>query len=487
LLGFRQVLQAGKAYEKNHPHRFEQQLESGRADDVCALVYTAGTGGTPLKAAVHTHRTLRASAEAVLQSDPWFPRDHLVPYLPPSWITEQWFNIGCHLLSACTLNFAEAPETQQRDMRETGPSIVIYNARVWERQAAQFQSSLDSAEHLPGLVRRLCLPLGNRLADLRSRGQQPGPFLKLGYALADRIFFRPIKKRMGLARARVCYATGALLSPEAFRFYETLAIPLKSLYGSTEGGILAVTRGRESGLETGVLLQPGVAVQLSAHGELLFRQPGVFVGYYQDPQQTAAVLEAGWLHSGDYFRPGPAGDPVLIDRLSDRVALTGGEVLAPQMIEARLRFSPYIREAWVFPDPQGSTVSAVVVINYEQVSRWAGKRRVPYTALADLSQRPEVIALVQQEVRRINTNLPSGVRISRYINLHREFDPNAGELTRTGALRRSRLAVRYRELVEALNGDQTELAWEEQVQHRDGRTGTARTALHIQSLEMADL
>jgi long-chain acyl-CoA synthetase len=219
---------------------------------------------------------MRASVDCALRLDPWFPQDNVVPYLPPAWITEQWFNIGCHLRSACTLNFAEAPETQQRDIRETGPSIVIYGARLWESQAAQVQARMFSADPLQRLAQRLCLPLGYKLADGKSRKQTPGLLLRLGYAVADRIFFKPIKKSLGLSRVRIGYSTGAFLSPEVCRFYQALHIPLKSLYGSTEGGLLTGARNDDLRLDTVGPAHPEAEVKVTDQGELLYRQPGIF-------------------------------------------------------------------------------------------------------------------------------------------------------------------------------------------------------------------
>jgi long-chain acyl-CoA synthetase len=486
LLGYRELLQGGKNFEKEHPGLFERNVESGREDDICALVYTAGTTGRAPKGALHTYRTMRASVDLALHLDPWFPQDTVVPYLPPAWIREQWFGIGCHLLSACTLNFAEAPETQQRDIRETGPSIVIYGARLWESQATRIQARMLSADPIQKLTQRLFLPLGHKLADLKSRKQTPGLLLKLGYALADWTFFRPIKKSLGLSGARICYSTGAFLSPGVGRFYQALQIPLKSLYGSTEGGLLTGARSDDLRFDTVGPTHPGAEVKITDAGELLYRQPGIFVGYHKDPLQTAEVLKDGWFHSGDSVILSADGHLVFIDRLRELVELAGGGTLAPQMIEARLRFSPFIRDVWVLAGPDRSYVTAVIIINYNQVSKWAGKRRMAFTALADLSQRPEIVALIRGEINRINEELPPGVRIKKYINLHRELDPNEGEITRTGTLRRSRLETRHQGLIEALYSGQTEVVIEVPILHRDGRMGTDRTTLNIQSIEGAE-
>ena len=160
LVGYREALKLGETYEAEHPGRFEQNVETGQADDICAIIYTAGTTGAAPKGAVHTYRTLRAGADDLLQLDPWHEDDNVVPYLPPVWINEQWIGIGCHLLSAGILNFAEAPETQQRDSRETGPSIVFYGARLWESQAAMVQARILGADAFKRFAFRLLMPVG---------------------------------------------------------------------------------------------------------------------------------------------------------------------------------------------------------------------------------------------------------------------------------------------------------------------------------------
>ena len=241
LIGYKQVLEKGDQYEAEHPGLFEKNVETGKADEICALVYTSGTCGSAPKGVVHTYRSMRAGADHYLALDPWGEDDNVIPSLPPAWMPEQWFNIGCHLLSACTLNFAESPETQQRDIKETNPSIVFYGARLWESQAAMVQARMLEADTLQKWAYRLLMPIGYRMADLRFQKKKPGLGLKTLHWLADRILFRSLKKSLGLSKARICYSTGAFLSPEALRFFHALNIPLKNLYYSTEGGPLTGT------------------------------------------------------------------------------------------------------------------------------------------------------------------------------------------------------------------------------------------------------
>jgi long-chain acyl-CoA synthetase len=479
LMGYREVLRQGRKYEEQHPELFEQNVETGKADDVCAIVYTSGTTGAAPKGAVHTYRTMRAGADYHLHLDPWYEYDNVLPYLPPAWMTEQWFGIGCHLLSASILNFAEEPETQQRDMRETEPSIVFYGARLWESQAAMVQARILGADGIKRFAFRVLMPIGYKMADLKYRKEKPSFFLKILYALADFFLFKPFRKSLGLSNARICYTTGALLSPDAFRFYHALNLPLKSLYGTTEGGALTGAKNNDISLETIGPAHDGTEVRITDKGEIIYRQPGIFLGYYKDLEKTAEVLRDGWFYSGDCGFIKEDGHIVFVDRVKDLIALDSGDKLAPQFIESRLRFSPYIKDAWVVGGKQRPYASVIIIINYNTVGRWAGQRRVAYSTFAELSQKPEVQELVRQSIDRINSTLPPGSRVRKYINLHKEFDPDEGEVTRTRKLRRTFLSERYQELIDAIYADKTEVLIEAQVRHQDGRMGTTKTTLTL--------
>jgi long-chain acyl-CoA synthetase len=485
-MGYREVLELGKRYEKEHSRLFGQNIETGKADDVCALVYTSGTTGAVPKGAVHTYRTMRAGADYLLRLDPWYENDNIVPYLPPAWMTEQWLGVGCHLLSASILNFAEAPETQQQDIREIGPSIVLYGARLWESQAGRVQARILGADVIKRFTFRLLMPVGYKMADLKYRKQKPNLLLKILYALADLALFRPVRDSLGLTNARICYTTGAMLCPNAFRFYHALNLPLKSLYWSTEGGVLAGTKNDDIRLEALGPVRKETEVRITGSGEIIYRLPGTFVGYYKDPDKTAKMLKDGWFYSGDNGLITKDGHLVLLDRRNDLVELACGDKLAPQSIESWLRFSPYIKDAWVLAGPDRAYASAIIIIDYTSVGRWAGERRLAYTTFAELSQNPEVYKLVKQEIKIINQVLPPGVRLKKYINLHKEFDPDEGELTRNMKLRRAFLEERYRGLIKAIYSDKTEVPVEAQVRYRDGRVGTIKTTISIKSVEGAN-
>jgi long-chain acyl-CoA synthetase len=470
LIGWREALERGRALENTHPGRFEQNVEAGRADDPCAIVYTAGTTGDAPKGAVHTHRSLRAGADHLLAQAPWTPEDNLVPYLPPVWILEKWMNLGCHLLSGATLNLAEAPETHWRDSRETGPSIVYNRARIWESLASGVQARVLAADPLKRWAYRRLMPIGFSAAESRSGGRPPGALGKMAYALADRLLFRSIKRSLGLMNARICYSAAGALSPEALKFYHALNTPLKSLYATTEGGLLAGGGPQDIHPETFGSVRADAEVRIAAGGEIVSRQPGTFLGYWNNAGKTAEVLEAGWFRSGDGGRLDADGRLVFLDRLEDLIALPGGKRMCPQGIEARLRSSPYIRDAWVLYSRAAAGPAAAVVIDPAAVGRFAGQRQVAFASFSELAQAPEVYELIREAIERVNRGLPEEARVRRFVNLHQEFDPEESEVTRTRHLRRAFLRKNYRSLVEAIDADADQV--EVPVRNRPAAAGT---------------
>jgi long-chain acyl-CoA synthetase len=301
------------------------------------------------------------------------------------------------------------------------------------------------------------------------------------YALGDLLLFRAIRDSLGLVNARVCYTAGATISQEVIRFYHALKIPLKSLYGSTEGGALTGANNDDIHPDTVGKLNPGVELKNTQVGEIISRSPGTFLGYYNNPTATSEVLKDGWFYSGDSGYLTADGHLVFIDRMKDIVQLTCGENLAPQNIDSQLKFSPYIKDAWVLAGPNKEYVSAIIIIDHENVGPWADHRKVTYTTYGDLTQKPEVYELVDQEITRVNRSVSECCRIKKFVNLHKEFDPDEAELTRNRKIRRAFLEERYSGLIAAVYGNQDEVTITTQVKYRGGRTGTMKTNNKIKS------
>ena len=482
-IGYRQLLELGRDYEKDNPGIFEEKVASGNTDDICSVVYTSGTTCEVPRGVMHSFRTIRYGSEYFLNLDPWYEKDNMVSYLPPAWIFEQWFGLGCHLLSGSIMNFPEETDTQQQDIREIGPTMIFYSPRLWERLAGGIQSRIQGADFLKKFTYRLFMPIGYKMADYKFKNRKPGLFWRLLDALGNLLLFRPVRDRLGLVNARICYSTGSMLSPDVIRFFHAIKVPLKNLYGSAEGGMIAGASNDDIHPDTVGTLGPGVEMMITEAGEIVTKQPGTFLGYYNDPATTMEVLKDGWFHSGDsgYFTTDK--HLVFVDRLNDIVELTCGDKLAPQDIESRLKFSPYTKDAWIIAGPRREYPAAIIIINHENVGRWADRRKVTYTTLTDLSQKPEVYELVGQEIARVNQQLPPACRIQKFVNLHKEFDPDEAELTRNRKLRRSFLEERYCGLIEAIYTGKTAAPVETQIKYRDGRTGTIKTVVKIQSVD----
>jgi long-chain acyl-CoA synthetase len=296
------------------------------------------------------------------------------------------------------------------------------------------------------------------------------------------LLFGPLRDQRGFGRGRYAYTGGAPLAPEIVLFYRGLGINVKQIYGQTEN--CAFCCGQPEGavkLGTVGVPFPGVEIRLTDEGEIVSRGPTVFAGYYKNPEATAAVLRDGWLYSGDAGFFDQDGQLVVVDRLKDVTRLTDGTTLAPQFIENKLKFSPYVKEA-VVVGPDRPFVATLVNIDMETVGKWAERRRITYTTYADLAQKPDVYDLIQREVERVNRDLPEPLRIRKYLLLHKELDPDDEEITRTRKLRRGVIARKYGTLIEALYEDVSLVAVTAEVTYQDGRKAVTETKLAIREL-----
>jgi long-chain acyl-CoA synthetase len=283
------------------------------------------------------------------------------------------------------------------------------------------------------------------------------------------------------------YTGGAALGPDIFRFFHALGVNLKQIYGQTEvSGISVLHADGDIKFQTVGLPVPETAVRIAENGEILTRSPAVFIGYYKNPEATAETLEDGWLHSGDAGYFDADGHLIVIDRAKDVMTLADGTRFSPQFIENKLKFSPYVREAVVFGG-DWPFVTAMITIDFGNAGKWAERQQMPYTTFTDLSQKPEVYALVREHVARMNEDLPEAARIRRFLLLHKELDADDAELTRTRKVRRGFIAERYKLLVDALYGGAESVAVETVITYQDGRTATTRTELKIETLVGAGL
>jgi long-chain acyl-CoA synthetase len=445
---FVDVEAAGRRYGEHRAGWLNQQIELGRPDDVAVICTTSGTTARP-KLAQLSHDNLLSVAGQLALVDPLRRGDRYVSFLPLAWIGEQMLAVACGLSAALALYFPEGPATARSDLREVGPQVMFNPPRVWASMLSDVQGRVDDAGWLKRVVFGWAYNVGDRVAERRTSGRRVAGPLRAIHRVADAVGLRPVRDRLGLTRLRLGYTTGAALPPEVFRFYQAIGVNLKQVYGQTETcGIAVLHRDDDVRHATVGIPLPGTALRLADDGEILLRPSSVFRGYLHDHAGTRRAVDSdGWLHTGDvgYLYDGHL---VLIDRRADVLRLAGGRFSAA-IVENTLTSSRYFEEAVSFPGAAG--VTAIVSIDPATVGAWAQRERLAFTTYADLAAKPEVAALAADEVRTANQDLPEPVRVRRFVLLHKQLDPDDGEITRTGNVRRAAIAARYTAIVEALD------------------------------------
>ncbi|RJR30946.1 MAG: long-chain fatty acid--CoA ligase [Desulfobacteraceae bacterium] len=477
LMSYTKAVALGKEYERNNPGYFEECIDAGKADDAAVFLYTSGTSGLP-KGAMLTFDNLISGVKAMMKLERWTEDSKSFSFLPFAWLPEQVLSIAGQLLSGGSVNFPEEPETVSADIREIGPTQLFYGSRLWEGLTSMMQARITESTFLKRLTYKALLPVGYRWIDMKTRGDEPNLLWKLAHAFADWILFRPIRDDMGLSHLNFAWSSGASLGPESYRLLQAIGIPIKNHYASTEACAVC-NSGRELRPETVGRPVPGIEVKISEEGEILVKGRVVFGGYYKNSEATSKAIRNGWFHTGDAGFINDEGHLIFLDRLADLTELSNGEKVAPQYIESRLRFSPYIADAIVLADRDKAYVSAILTISFDMVGRWAEMNRVNYTTFTDLSQKEEVYNLILNEVERVNTSVPETSRIKRFLLLHKELDADESELTRTRKLKRDVIKERYGELIQGIYGDRDKISVEAQIKYRDGRTGVVKTDVRV--------
>jgi long-chain acyl-CoA synthetase len=481
LMSFSQLMELGKEYEKTHPGLFEKNVEAGKGDDPAFIYYTSGTTGLP-KGAVLTHRALITTAKGFVSRYPMNEKDNLISNFPAAWVGDSYFATIPHLLTGARLNFPEEPETIAEDTREIGPNFVIYGPRQWEGLVSEIQVKMLDAGWLKKLAYKIFMPVGHKIADIKFAGQTPNFFWKALHFIAYWALFRPLKDRLGLSRVRFAVTGSSVLSLDTFRLIHAIGVELRQAYASTEAGLISSHAKGEIKFESLGRPALGTTVRITKDGELLVTSDCMFTGYLKNPEKTRSTLIDGWCHTGDAVNLNDQGHIIFMDRLEHMGILKSGAKYAPQYIEGRLRFSPYIKDAMVIGGKDKDYVSAILNIDFAMVGKWAERNRITYTTFVDLSQKTQVADLVRKDLERVNGYLPEPSRVQKFVLLHKEFDPDEAELTRTRKLRREFMEQRYKELIEALYGGKDKVDVQAPVTYRDGRKGVVTTSIQVRTM-----
>lgn len=456
LMSWEAFLALGAEHRAAHPGALEARTDAVRSDDLATLVYTSGTTGPP-KGAMLT----MGNIEFVLQTleddgafidPPAGEKDQVVSYLPLCHVAERvfttWYNAGL----GTQVNFAESIDTVQQNLREVQPTLLFGVPRIWEKLVAGVQIRMSGASRLKRANFAVWMKVSRWIGrTLVARQGRHTAATRIAYAVGWVMLYRPLRERLGLSKVRYAASGAAPISPEVLEFFMGIGLPMYEVYGMTENSAIA-TANVKGRVRVGTVgeVQPGTELRIDETGEILTRHAGTFAGYWNNPEATAAAIDAdGWLHTGDVGEWVDGTHVKITDRLKDIIITAGGKNISPSEIENSLKASPYIKEAIVIGDRR-KYLTALIGIELDTVGSWAQKRRLSFTTYRDLTTKPEVVELVQGIVDAANAQLAAVETIKAFRLLPKELDHEQGELTATQKVKRSAITAQFADDIEGM-------------------------------------
>ena len=465
-------LTTGAQLHKENPSRYDEMLAAGGTEDSALLISTSGTTARP-KFAEITHRAFLRHIKLYLQADPKTSADEYVSALPLPWVMETKYAVGKSLVSRMKINFVEDADTLMSDFREIGPTFTLLAPRVWEQIAGDVRARMLESTPLKRYIYERGVAMGLRALEEGGRS-----------ALAEWLVFRPLRDSLGLSRLTSAATGGAALGPDTYKFFVSMGVPLKQIYGQTELlGAYTVHRPGDVDYESSGVPFDGVEVKIAdadedGLGRIQTRHGNMMRGYYDNPEETAQTIKDGWMETGDAGYMKASGHLVVVDRYQDLSRTSSGARFSPQYLENKLKFSPYIAEAVVTGDGK-PWLAAIVCVRFPVVSKWAERKRIAFTNYTDLSARDEVRELISAEIARANESLPEAQRLRRFVLLYKELDADDGELTRSKKVRRSVVAERYRDIVAAIYEGAKTIPVDTEITLQDGGKQKIKTVLQV--------
>jgi long-chain acyl-CoA synthetase len=447
IIFFHELVKKGQAYLKNHPESISQRMEAIDAQDTAMMIYTSGTTGRP-KGAMITHDNILKITDSFMATVPMVQDDELLSYLPLAHIYENIMSLFQAIWCGNTINFVESIDTLAQNLREVSPTIFGSVPRIWEKFASMIEIRMSDSTLLKRVLYRLAIRVGLQYVRTNKKTQKRFLWSLLYWPFYWLVLYH-LKRQAGFERIRYAICAAAPASPELFEFYNALGVPLREAYGQTESsGVIAVTRIDRPRWGTVGEPIPGMEVKIAEDGEILFRGPGVFKGYFKDPELTSETIKDGWLYTGDV---GIMEDGFLkiLDRKKDIIITRGGKNITPAFIENKLKFNPYIQDTVVIGDGRKYLV-ALILIDEDNVTKYAQDHRIPFTTFADLTRNPEIRSLIEKEVSNVNKTLSKVETIKKFDLLPRRFYEEDGDVTPTKKVKRRFLEKRYADLIENL-------------------------------------
>ena len=448
---FETLLEAGREFGAAHPGLIEEIAAAGSGDDLAALVYTSGTTGMP-KGAMLSQRyvmfQMTIAPDYLRQSED----DELLTYLPLCHIAERVFSCWLPLAHGATINFAESPETVMQNLQEVSPTYVFAVPRVWEKFYSRVTTAMAEATWIGRKAYAWALRVGARRAACLESGRAVAAIDRLLFALANALVFRNIKKVLGLDRARNAASGAAPISPALLRWFLAMGIAIDELWGQTELGIITSTRKGKFRFGTVGPAFPDTEVRIADNGEIVARSVGQFSGYLNLPEKTAETIVDGWIHTGDVGELDEEGNLSITDRLKDIIVTAGGKNITPSVMENELKFSPYVSDAVIIGDAR-KYLTCLIMIDQENVEHYAQTRSIPFTDYRSLCARPEIIDLIDGEVRRVNSGFSSVERVKKFRLIDVLLTAEDEELTPTMKLKRSFVSKKYAAMIDSMYRD----------------------------------
>lgn len=487
LIAFTEVQEMGRKFHRENTDYFMNTVNEVKPDDMSIIAYTSGTTGNP-KGVMITHRMIADCSRGFLEWDNLDETENVMAYLPMAWIGDHIFSYGQALTGGFTVNCPESTETTFHDQKEIGPTHIFAPPRIWENILTQIMIKIEDAAWIKQKAFHYFMKVANRVEKKRIANKSVPPVDRILYAIGKILIYAPLLDNLGMRKIKVAYTAGEAIGPEIFEFYRSLGINLKQLYGMTEScAYISMQKDGDIDSESVGPPAPGVEIKISDTGEVMYKSPGNFIGYYKNPEATAETMVDGWLLSGDAGYMTKRGHLKIIDRAKDVSKLNDGTMFAPKYIENKLKFSPYIKES-VAHGMKRDFVAVFVDIDFGAVANWAERRHIGFTSYTDLAQKPEIYDLIYNEIVRVNKSLSEdeqlkNSQIKRYLLLHKELNPDDGEITRTRKVRRRFIAEKYAILIEALYGGKDNVDVEAKVTYEDGRTTTMKANLKIRDVE----
>ncbi len=480
-LAFTELIRRGRERLEADPALREALMARPQADDLAILLHSSGTTGAPKGIPLkhcHVLFAVRSAAKAGYFSH---GETHMA-YMPIAWVGDFIFTIVAAVALQFSVNIPEKQETVQRDLREIAPTVYFTSPRAWSTMLTRVQVGIAESTPIKRWLYERFMPLAIAIERARLKGQQPSAGQRLMRAIGELLVFGPIKDQLGLSRAHHAYTAGEAIGEEVFLFFRALGLPLRQFYGQTENSALCAAQDASTvKLHTVGKPFPGMELKISDSGEILVRGGNVFDGYFDDDAATAESLQDGWLHTGDAGYLEDDGQLVVLGRVSEVVYTNARERFIPTFIENQLKFSPYIKDVCVLGDGR-DWLAALVAIDWDAVGHWAQERAIAYTSFSDLSQQGGVYDLMAGLFAAVNAKLPEGTRIRRFVNLHKEFDPDDGEVTRTRKLRRSVIDKHYADIIDAIYAGQDSVESVAQITYETGESGVLRRRLAIRDV-----